>query len=112
MKRVIVFFLSLLIVLSMVSCGGETVYINASNSEELVSSVLTDFVRISDKLSYDAATRIVYIRNVTYAGPIVHTPYFAPNGLPYRYNASTNTLEEIVWGIKYEKIFSYRISVV
>lgn len=47
------------------------------------------------ELSYDTATEIVYIKNYTYHSNYVYTPYYAPNGLPYRYNHETNTFEEI-----------------
>ena len=41
-------------------------------------------------LIYDTTTGIVYIE-----GRNFFTTYYAPNGLPYKYNPETNTLEEI-----------------
>lgn len=93
MKRFIAFCLVLLIGCSLVGCGG-TVQVNVNNSEELSSNELTHFLKISNILSYDEATRIVYIMS-TYN----ITPYYAPNGLPYRYNPETNTLEQIEWSV-------------
>ena len=49
-------------------------------------------------LYYDATTNIVYFWNGKISGAYSSTapsPYYAPNGLPYKYNPSTNTLEEI-----------------
>ena len=42
------------------------------------------------RLYYDEFTKIVYIDSV-----YIFTPYYAPNGLPYRYDPETNTLREI-----------------
>lgn len=43
-------------------------------------------------LYYDTSTNIVYFWDGYSTMP---SPYYAPNGLPYKYNPSTNTLEEI-----------------
>ena len=53
------------------------------------------FIDIGNDLVYDSATRIVYIEEHTYYNYNTYCPYYAPNGLPYKYNAETNTLEEI-----------------
>lgn len=50
-------------------------------------------------LYYDINTNIVYFWN-GFMGSFndcntAPSPYYAPNGLPYKYNPSTNTLEEI-----------------
>ncbi len=57
---------------------------------------------IGNGLWYDTTTRIVYWWNGSLsAGGLrsscntTPTPYYAPNGLPYRYNPETNTFEEI-----------------
>ena len=49
---------------------------------------------IGGELYYDSATRITYRRNGNAYGS-VFIPYFAPNGLPYKYTPETNTFEEI-----------------
>lgn len=68
------------------------------NSEELAANTTLgkdNLISIGNNLYYDSATRIVYMRNATYARLSVFTAYYAPNGLPYRYNPETNTFEEI-----------------
>lgn len=59
-------------------------------------------VEIGDNLWYDTTTLIVYwwngqINQPFFARPYdtTPTPYYAPNGLPYRYNPETCTFEEI-----------------
>jgi hypothetical protein len=44
-------------------------------------------------LYYDTNTKIVYILFNECTGYM--SPYYAPNGMPYTYDASTNTLKEI-----------------
>lgn len=49
-------------------------------------------------LYYDTNTKIVYILFNECTGYSRHgymSPYYAPNGMPYTYDASTNTLKEI-----------------
>ena len=54
-------------------------------------------VELGNGLCYDSSTMIVYLWNGYWVGDYAATPspYYAPNGLPYRYNVETNTLEEI-----------------
>lgn len=96
-RKLLAIVLSCIIILSLIGCSaGEPVQVNVSNNKNLSSQQLGTFISIGNNLVYDAATRIVYIRNYTYAGSCVYTPYYAPNGLPYRYNTETNTFEEII----------------
>ena len=68
-------------------CGeNKTVYIN-SDEGSFSTYTIDNFVRITDYLYYDTNTNIAYIWN--------GSPYYASNGKPYRYNPSSNTLEEI-----------------
>lgn len=55
---------------------------------------------IGDGLYYDVNTNIVYWWNGIFFGypSTTPTPYYASNGLPYKYNPETNVLEEILWG--------------
>lgn len=49
-------------------------------------------------LYYDTNTKIVYIlfnECTGYSRRGYMSPYYAPNGMPYTYDASTNTLKEI-----------------
>lgn len=55
-------------------------------------------VYIGRGLYYDSSTMIVYWWNGYFGGvdqATAPTAYYAPNGMPYRYNPSTNTFEEI-----------------
>ncbi len=51
-------------------------------------------------LYYDVNTNIVYWWNGAFFGypSATPSPYYASNGLPYKYNPETNALEEILWG--------------
>lgn len=76
-----------------------TLNVNVENNSELNNSTLgkQSFVKIGGELYYDSATRIVYMVNGhdgAYESKTYY-PYYAPNGLPYRYNPETNTFEEI-----------------
>jgi hypothetical protein len=59
----------------------------------------TAMVEIGDGLWYDSSTRIVYWWNGNiasgYQSSTTPSPYYAPNGLPYKYNPITNEFEEI-----------------
>ena len=88
MKYFVAFCLALLIGCSLVGCGDT---VEKSNKTILNDSVI--FTRFDERMYYDEVTKIVYIQ----IGTLV--PYYASNGLPYRYNTETNTLEEIEWGI-------------
>lgn len=85
----------------LVGCSGpQPININVENSSELNNAVIgkDSLVEIGDKVWYDSTTRIVYWWNGCIGvnnNATVPTPYYAPNGLPYRYNPETNTLEEI-----------------
>lgn len=94
-KKLLLFLIGCTLTISCVGCGSESVSVNVSNSENVLSNQFGQFVDIGGELVYDSATRIVYIENFTYCGHNVYTPYYAPNGFPYRYNPETNTFEEI-----------------
>lgn len=96
--------LSILITLLLFcsGCGSSiptVVNVNVEHNEELNNTVLGKdaFVSIGNGLCYDSITKIVYIEFDQYGYKIenVFVPYYAPNGLPYRYNPETNTFEEI-----------------
>lgn len=102
MKKLLVVILSCLLVVSLVGCGAqETVSVNVDNNEGLSNTAFgkSAMVEIGDYLWYDSTTRIVYWWNgclTRYRTDATPSPYYAPNGLPYRYNSETNTFEEIV----------------
>jgi len=95
-KKIMICLIGCILTLSLVGCSLEPpVQVNVSNSENISSNQFAQFKNIGRNLVYDSATRIVYIEDYTYGGYRVHYPYYAPNGLPYRYNPETNTFEEI-----------------
>lgn len=100
MKRKIFILLTVsLLSCSLVGCGSAT-YVNIKTDEELnnVAVGKRTMVNIGNGLYYDSSTGIVYWWNGSlgfsnYSS--TPSPYYAPNGLPYRYNSVTNTFEEI-----------------
>lgn len=105
MKKIVTIIVAASIILSIASCGDPTIInVNAPNQEELTGTIFgkSALVEIGDGLYYDSTTRIVYwwngnISPSAYAAT-VPTPYYAPNGIPYKYNPETNTFEEIERG--------------
>lgn len=99
MKRNILILLTATLLFSstLTSCGStETVIVNVENKEKLHGTTFgrEAFEDIGDDLYYDSTTRIVYMRHKNSYGSSF-SAYYAPNGLPYKYNPETNTFEEI-----------------
>ena len=94
-RKILILIAALLLFCTLTGCGSETVVVNVENTENISSNAFGNFVEIGNGLVYDGATRIVYIENYTYYAHYVYTPYYAPNGLPYKYNPETNTFVEI-----------------
>lgn len=95
-----ILFLTTLLLFSLVGCAPRAVNVNVENSEKLHSNMIgkNTLIEIGGGLYYDSATRIVYWWNGFLGAVDASTtpcPYYAPNGLPYRYNIETNTFEEI-----------------
>lgn len=102
MKKFLAICLSCLIIFSLVGCDNQTttISVNTELTDELSNNIFgkTALVMIGDDLWYDSTTRIVYFWNgcLNYGYySTCPTPYYAPNGLPYRYIPETNTFEEI-----------------
>ena len=81
-------------------CGeSASVNVNVSENSELSGNTfgVSNLIEIGGCLYYDSTTRIVYWWNgcILYDVATTPTPYYAPNGKPYRYNLKTNTFEEI-----------------
>lgn len=100
MKNKLLIFLCVSILLSFSGCGVESTQENVKTNDTVtVKSLGTDnLINIGGYLYYDSTTKIVYFWN----GLIGHgnqattpSPYFAPNGLPYKYEPETNTFVEI-----------------
>lgn len=95
-KKLLICLIGCMVTLSLIGCSSKPpVQVNVSNSESIHSNQFAQFVDIGEDLIYDSATRIVYVEFYTYGGHYGRCPYYAPNGLPYRYNPETNTFEEI-----------------
>ena len=105
-KRLLVGLIGCVLAFSLVGCGeSTTVSVNVENSENMNGIKLgTDvLIKIGNGLWYDSTTRIVYWWNENLGDDnwealrcdTTPSPYYAPNGLPYRYNPETNTFEEI-----------------
>ena len=101
MKKLLSIILVCAITLSMVSCVEEKVVaVNVENIDNAQNIVMGKdaLIEIGSYLYYDSITRIVYWWNgcLFYSrDATTPSPYYAPNGLPYRYNPETNTFEEI-----------------
>ena len=99
-RKIIVGLLSCVLVFSLIGCGETTTLnVNVENSNELNSSTFgkQSLIEIGSGLFYDSATRIVYMahgKNNGYQSK-TYCPYYAPNGLPYKYNPVSNAFEEI-----------------
>lgn len=75
------------------------VVIAVEDTENLHNTVFGEsaLIEIGDGLYYDSTTRIVYWWNgyLFTTGATTPSPYYAPNGKPYKYNPESNTFEEI-----------------
>ena len=99
MKRLVI--IMSMIVICLTGCSAKETTLNIKHDSSDVSTEkigIKSLKEIGGYLYYDITTGIVYWWN----GSIVvadtsTTPsaYYAPNGLPYKYNSTTNTLEEI-----------------
>lgn len=98
-KRILISLLLCGMLLGITGCKGGAVSANVNNSENLSGNTFgTDnLIEIGNNLYYDSTTRIVYFWNgaIEYNASTTPSPYYAPNGLPYRYNPITNTFEEV-----------------
>ena len=102
MKKKILIALLLFSALTFTGCVNDSANINISSGKESgIKQVGLEQLKCIDNsyLYYYTITNIVYFWNgVTGSSTNCATtpsPYYAPNGLPYKYNPSTNTLEEI-----------------
>lgn len=102
MKKILTILVACTVMLSMIGCGiNQTTMVVSTDSDSISDGALLGhkaLIGIGDGLWYDQSTRIVYWWNGfcgTSQYATAPSPYYAPNGLPYRYNPSTNTFEEI-----------------
>lgn len=101
MKKLLLLLVACVITISLIGCGeSQTISVNVENKDDLSGGVfgIKSLIEIGDGLWYDSSTRIVYWWNgifERFRSDTTPTPYYAPNGMPYKYNPSTNTFEEI-----------------
>lgn len=90
MKRNLLILLMTTLLCSFIGCS--SVNVNMQNTTDIHGTKLGDdaLINIGGRLCYDETTRIVYIGDVYRL-----SAYYAPNGLPYKYNPETNMFEEI-----------------
>ena len=96
-KRILTVFASLIIAFSITGCSNnQPITVNVENTNTLDNTIFgkSALIEIGNNLWYDSSTKIVYWWN-GYISRETPTPYYAPNGVPYRYNPETNTFEEI-----------------
>ena len=95
-KRILTVFASLIIAFSITGCSNnQPITVNVENTNALDNTIFgkSALIEIGNSLWYDSSTKIVYWWN-GYISRATPTPYYAPNGVPYRYNPETNTFEE------------------
>ena len=102
MRHAILIPCFILMVCGFAGCNDKTsVSVNMGNSANIHNTALgtESLIEIGEDLWYDSTTRIVYWWNgrldYGFYGAVAPSPYYAPNGLPYKYNPETNTFEEI-----------------
>lgn len=103
MKKILMTVLICILLLLCISCSDDKV--TTINVEDITNSLQNNIVgkealkAINDSLYYDTTTGVVYWWNGYYSSQwaIVPSPYYSPNGLMYKYNPETNTLEEIIY---------------
>ena len=99
-RKIIVGLVSCVLVFSLTSCGETTTLnVNVENSKDLISTELGSqaLTEIGNDLWFDSATGIVYMSHGINSVEESKTfcPYYAPNGLPYKYDPDSKTFEEI-----------------
>lgn len=100
-KNLLILFIATVTLFTFTGCEAEqSIQVNFSNSENISGTSFGKdvMIEIGNGLYYDSTTRIVYWWNgMAYWSDVATTPspYYAPNGFPYRYNPGTNTFEEI-----------------
>lgn len=92
MKKIL--FILIICGFMLSSCSPPTAQVNTQDETNISSSSFANFIGIGDSLVYDSITKIVYFKNYS-DGRYIYIPYYASNGMPYRYNSETNMLEEI-----------------
>lgn len=102
MKQIMAAFICAITVLTLTGCEeNKSVNVNVENDSSISGKTFgkSALIEIGDYLWYDTTTQIVYWWNGyldrCHYSTTTPSPYYAPNGLPYRYNPETNMFEEI-----------------
>lgn len=102
MKRLIIAISMIVICFyCLAGCGSKEISLNVKHGSSDVSTEKIGIKRLKEiggYLYYDITTGIVYWWNGSIGATDSSTTpsaYYAPNGLPYKYNPTNNTLEEI-----------------
>lgn len=103
MRKIIAVILSLCLAINLCGCSSNNtpISINVENPSDLNGTTAgrKALIEIGGYLWYDSTTRIVYWWNGNLGTGVYSSttpsPYYASNGLPYKYNPETNTFEEI-----------------
>ena len=102
MKRLVI-IMSMIVICSccLTGCRAKEITLNIKHGSSDVSVEkigAKSLKEIGGGLFYDVATGIVYWWNGSMSvsdSSTAPSAYYAPNGFPYKYNPTTNTLEEI-----------------
>lgn len=96
MKKIVMLIVCVFMTCLVTGCDTGTSYhetfdVSLSNNQNICLQ------RIKDTIYYDLRTDIVYFWNGYnyYNASTMPSPYYAPNGLPYKWNPVTEKLEEI-----------------
>jgi hypothetical protein len=92
---IVVFVIFILILCFNSTSTTETVSVENNTNVEYPINKSLNFKKILGDLVFDPLTKIVYIDNYTSHAYSVYTPYYAPNGIPFRYNEEKGELEQI-----------------
>lgn len=96
MKKIVALIISLILCISLCACSRP---VAGSKNYETTSGLVE--ITGQNNLYYDSNTKIVYFMFNEHLGNQGYgymSPYYAPNGLPYRYDANSQTLIEIDGG--------------
>lgn len=93
--------IAITLIIVLITClliQGICIIRNSNQNEAKIEQTNNDelrFEKISKDLVYDVKTNIVYIKNHISNTYSVYSPYYASNGMPFRYNVQTGELEQI-----------------
>ena len=70
---------------ALVSIKGNVDQAEVTYADENKSGFAAQFKDINGDLVYDIETKVVYLKSYSYCNYYILCPYYAANGLPYRY---------------------------